>query len=359
MKTKLFKHLLILVFIPLLSFANGEKGKYKKTKTITEKFDVNSDALLRINNRYGKVAITSWDENRIEFVIEITVSGNNEDKVIEKLDGINVDFNASSNEVYAKTLFSKRKSSWFSWSSNSRLNYKVNYKVKMPKSNDLTVYNDYGSIYLNELDGKAYINCDYGKVIIGSLNHKENKINTDYSNNSTIEYINGGSIDADYSSFTIEAAKNIKLDADYSRSHFENIENLSFNCDYGSLKIDNANFIEGDGDYLTMRIGKIYKKASIQSDYGSIRIAELQNDFQSVNIDSDYTGIKIGINEKSSFDIEAKLSYAGFSYEGNFTFNKKNVKSLSKYYQGYHNNKNNNSTIKISTDYGGVKLFEY
>jgi hypothetical protein len=363
MKTKLFKLTAILLLIPLLNFANDNRHKYEKTKKINKEFNVNENALLKINNRYGNVDISTWDENRIVFEIEITVSGNSEDHVIDKLEEIDVSFNANSHEVYAKTLINKNRSkSWFSWGNFSRhnINFKINYKVKMPKSNDLNVNNDYGSIYLNELDGKASINCDYGKIVIGTLNHKDNYINTDYSKNSTIEYINGGKINADYSSFTVEAAKNIDLNADYTSSHFENIETLDFNCDYGSLYVDKANNIEGDGDYLSMKFGKIYKNIILDADYGSIRIAELQNDFEKVEIDSDYTGIKIGVDPKSDFNITTKLSYAGFNYnDGHFTFNKKNVKSTSKYYEGYHNNKNNNSIITIDTDYGSVKLFDY
>ena len=206
MKTILFKIIAVLLIIPIFSFANDKRGKYKKTKTISKEYKVNADALLKISNRYGNVDITSWNENRVVFEIEITVRGNNEDKVEDKLDGITVDFNSSQYEVNAKTIINKNKSnSWFSWfgSNNSNLNYKINYKVKMPISNDLNVFNDYGSIYLNELDGNASINCDYGKIVIGSLNNTDNKINTDYSRNSTIEYINGGKINADYFSVKI------------------------------------------------------------------------------------------------------------------------------------------------------------
>ncbi len=86
MKTTLFRIIAILLFVPLFIFANDDNGRYKKTKTINKEYNVNTDALLKINNRYGNVDITSWNENRIVFEIEITVSGNNEDRVENKLD---------------------------------------------------------------------------------------------------------------------------------------------------------------------------------------------------------------------------------------------------------------------------------
>lgn len=365
MKTILFKLVTVLLLIPFLGFSNGPNGKYKKTKTVKKEFKVNSDALLKIDSRYGNVNITSWNENRVSIEVEITVSGSSEDKVNNKLDAIHIEFDGSSHQVSAKTIINKNKSnswfssSWFTWGS-SNLNYKINYTVKMPVTNDLTIYNDYGGISLNELNGVANINCDYGEINIGSLNNTNNKINIDYTNHSTIEFMDGGKINADYSKFTLEKANDIDLNADYSTSVFEHIKTLNFDCDYGNLRIDRADYVNGDGDYLSMRFGQIFKKLDVNADYGSIKIAELQKDFKSVKITSDYAGIRIGLDTRANCNIIAKLSYGGFSYEDdNFTFNKKQVKSSNKYYEGYYGNKNSNSTISITTDYGSVKLFNY
>ena len=52
--TILYKSLLIMLFLPMMVLANNPdkfKGKHTKEKTITKEFSVNSDALLKINNR--------------------------------------------------------------------------------------------------------------------------------------------------------------------------------------------------------------------------------------------------------------------------------------------------------------------
>lgn len=166
--------------------------------------------------------------------------------------------------------------------------------------------------------------------------------------------MNGGSINADYSKFTVESAGKIGLNADYTTSVFENIKTLNYNCDYGSLKVNNGASVVGDGDYLTTRLGSISKKVNITSDYGSIRIEELQDGFESVSINGDYCGIKIGI-PNSPFNFILKLSYGSFRRDdGKFEFIKQIVKSSSKYYEGYFKSQNSGSTIKIDSDYGSV-----
>lgn len=352
--------LLIVMFMvaPMLMMANPEKKKWdhEKTKTIKKEFDVNADANLSIKNKYGNVDVISWDQNRVEIEVKITVSGNNESKVIERLSKINVDFESSRSAVSAKTILEKNSKNWYS--SKNKMSYQIDYKVKVPVTNSVGLNNDYGTISLNEIKGKANINCDYGKILIGSLYHNDNSINIDYSNDSEIELINGGTINSDYSKFRVEKAKKIDLNADYTDSEFVSIEDLKFVCDYGNIEVGQANNIDGNGDYLTMRFGTVFKSLVINADYGSIKVEKIKKGFDLIDINSDYAGIKIGLDGDISFDFVTKLSYGGFDYDGEgATYVKKEVKSQSKYYEGYVNQKNSGSKINISSEYGGVKLY--
>lgn len=65
-------------------------------------------------------------------------------------------------------------------------------------------------------EGYLHKICDYGKMIIGELYAFHNILNFDYTSNSSIEYIKGGTITADYSGFEIEKAGEIELNADYT-----------------------------------------------------------------------------------------------------------------------------------------------
>ena len=168
----------------------------------------------------------------------------------------------------------------------------------------------------------------------------------------------GGSIDADYSKFTVAEAGDISLNADYSTSVFESVEDLNYNCDYGSLKANKAINVEGDGDYLTTRLGQVAKKVAINSDYGSIRIEELRAGFESVTINGDYCGIKIGTPD-APFSFILKLKYGGFRRgESGYDITKSIVKSSSKYYEGTYKNGSSSSKINIESDYGSVTFYE-
>lgn len=84
MKTLLYKYtwLLFLAF-STVAFANDTSfdGKHTKEKTIKKEFNVSTNALLKIDNSYGNLNITSWNENRVVIEVHIKTNGNNEDKV--------------------------------------------------------------------------------------------------------------------------------------------------------------------------------------------------------------------------------------------------------------------------------------
>ncbi|PWK17374.1 hypothetical protein [Xanthomarina spongicola] len=362
MKTiKLYRLITLLLLMPVISLAstnNIEKEKHTKEKTIKKSFNVSANATLKIDNSYGNLDIVTWNENRIDIQVIITIKGNDEDKVQQKLDDITVDFDATNSLVSAKTIFNKSKSSWWNWGGNNNVNMTINYVVKMPVTNAVDLSNDYGNINLDKLEGRATISCDYGKITTKELMADNNRISFDYTSNCYFEYIKSGEINADYSGFTIAKAKNIHVNADYTSSIIEAVEDVNYVCDYGSIKINKANNIIGNGDYLTVTIGDVYKNVTLEADYGSIKIANMTENSGNVNIESDYTGIKIGHAPGYHFNFDINLEYASLKDSGDFQFNKRREESGENYYSGYYGASNSGNLIKIESEYGSVSFFK-
>lgn len=356
MKT-MYKILLILILIPLTITATEGKGKYTKKKVITKEFKVNSDATLTISNKFGNIDIITWNEHKIVIEVNITTNGDDESKVEKRLEQIEIEFDANSSNVSAKTIIEKSSSSWNLWGKKNNVSMQINYQIKMPITNNVNLNNDYGAINIDKLEGTSKINCDYGKLNIGELLNTNNSINIDYTNKSTIEFMKDGTINADYSTLHIEKSGRTKLNADYSHISFGILVNLTYNCDYGDLKIEDCGNLQGNSDYMHIVVEKLRSSANFDSDYGSIKINELVQNFKTIKVESSYTHLKFGINPNTSFNIKASLNYGNFKYGDRFTFNKEIKKSSSKYYEGYYGSKNSNSSIIINSSYGGLTFF--
>lgn len=357
----LYNLFLIVCLLPAVVTANTTpKGKYTKEKVIKKEFTVNANAGLHVDNSYGNIHITTWNENRTVIEVLIKTNGDDEAKVQKKLDGITVNFSANGSLVQANTLFEKESNSWSFWGSNNSRNtasMEVHYTIKLPLTNSVNLSNDYGAIHIDKLKGNAKINCDYGQLIIGELLADDNYLSFDYTDKSTIGYIKSGKINADYSGFTVEKAEQLDINADYSRSEIKNAGTVNYNCDYGKVTIENANNIMGRGDYVTTRIGAVKKEVNINSSYGSIEIEQLKNSVKNVTINADYTGIKIGLDPTFQFDFIVNFSYASFNGENLVTVTNSSKDSSNKRYSGYRGASNSGNYIHITSSYGGVSFF--
>ena len=358
--TLLYRTALILFLIPSVALgSNTEKwnGKYTKEKTVKKEFTVNRDALLKVNNSYGNIDIVTYAGNTVSIEVKIKTNGNDEEKVQKKLDDITIEFNGTPSLVEAKTRFDKNKSSnWWNWGKNNNVNMEINYVIKLPITNSVDLNNDYGSINLDKLEGRATINCDYGKITTKELMADNNSLSFDYTNNCYFEYIKSGKINADYSGYTVGKTKNLQVSADYTKSVIEVAEDVNYNCDYGSVHIEKANNVTGNGDYLTARLGDIYKNVNLKADYGSIEIKQMTANAGNLSIASNYTGITIGYNSAYNFNFEIDLEHASLRDKEGLQISKQRIESSDKHYSGYYGNSNSGNLIKINSDYGSVSL---
>ncbi len=356
MKT-IFKLLMVTMLAPALSYCHGDlNGRHTKEKKVTKTYNVNATDLLTIDNSYGNVDISTWNQNKVVIEVNIKTNGDDEEKVQQKLDEIRIEFNQSSSGVSAKTHFTREDRSWWSslFNSSGNVNMEINYTVKAPERHSVDIENDYGGIYIDRLLGNAKISCDYGKIDIGELRGNSNQLNFDYTRNSHIGYVKNAEINADYSGYEIEEAERLNISADYTDSRIKKVAQLDFNCDYGSINIEKAKKIVGNGDYLSTKIGRVFESLDLNLDYGSASIEKLIKGVSKVEINTDYAGIKLGYDSEHPFNFTVKSSYGNAKGLEDMEIRKRHDKNTSKLFEGYHLQENSGNTIYINTNYGNV-----
>ncbi len=359
MKTILYKLFLLVLFFPAVSFANCDhNGKHTKEKKISKEFSVSPNGILKIDNSYGNIDISTWDQDKIIINVFIKTNGNNAEEVQKKLDHINVEFNQKGDEVSAVTYFENENKSWWSaiFGNSNNVNMEINYVIKAPVRHHMDINNDYGAIYIDKVLGNTNISCDYGKIDIGEAKGESNTFNFDYTRNCHFGYITNATIHSDYSGFTIEEAQNIIVQADYSDSNISKVKNLQFNCDYGSITVEKVANIEARGDYLSTKIGRVFSSLDLKQGYGSVRIDKLVKGIKNVEIKTDYAGIKLGFDAEMDFQFNINSSYGGIHGTDDLQILKSYEKNISKKITGYYRNQNSNTNLHISTSYASINF---
>ena len=357
MKTVFYKpyRLLLLSFFLHLSFVNAQSFE----RNITKNFPLTPNGEIVIDNAYGNVKLNSWDKEEVLIEVIIKVKSNNQERAEEVLENIDVEFDVAKNSIRATTLLPDSNRSWWkNWTlfGSTQLDYSINYLVQMPKKAQLKIDNEYGNIYLDETDGATHLNCAYGRIDIGQLNHPNNTIEIAYAPSSEIDYVNAATIEADYSGLSIAEAGQLSYEADYTKSSFSLVESINFEADYGSLVIDEASTISGEADYLTIKMGSVNNSLDLNMDYGSIRVERIEASCKKIEISADYAGIKLGADPDWDFAFTVETEYAGFKSDFPLDYKKKIIESTDRFYQGQYGNGINQ--LNLNAEYGSIKLIQ-
>jgi len=347
---KHYNILILFILIPFLGFSNDDTF-ISKEKNIKKTFIVNSNAGIDIENKYGNITVSTWDENKIDLDITIKVSGGNENWVNERLSSIDVDINALKSMVTAITNIgnSSLKSRG---SSNS---FEINYVIKIPKNGTVKLNNKYGNITTLNLESTTDIACKYGKIILGKLNGDSNRIEIGYSQNSSIDYIKNGNIEARYSGIKINESGNLNVDANYTDVSLLEGQNIKCKGNYGSFKFQKINSLVGSSNYVTISIAEVLNNLNIDATYSKINVESMSEKSKNVNINTGYTNIALGYDANYSFDFDINTRYGSIKNDSSLEVLVSEIKTNTKRISGYNKKKGQNKVI-INSSYGNIIL---
>jgi len=347
MKTLLYKLLFVLLLLPAITNAGIGKGKYTKEKKINKSYTVNGNAGTSVANKYGSIFITTWDENRTEIDVLIKVSGNSEDDVTKRINGIDVDFSATKTLVTAKTIMENF--------SGRSINIEINYTIKIPKSGTLGLANQYGSIRLGKIYGDINLSCQYGDVFIDELNGDNNALKLQYCSAFKIGTCNKATITSQYSDINLTKIGTLQLGSQYSDTTIGSVDNLNYKAQYSDLTIRSADNIVGSGSYSDLSFGNVESLLNITTNYGDLSVTRLGKNVKNVSIVNTYADVKINFDAEISFDFEVNGQYSDVSGLNNFKVTEKVVKSSSSSYKGYYKS-SGTGRLYIKSQYGDVSL---
>jgi hypothetical protein len=347
MKT-IFKTFIFLL-LPLISFAKeGEAGKYTKQKQVNKAYIVNPDAGIDIQNTYGNIFVTTWDEDKIELNVLIKVSGNDEDWVDKRLASIDIDINALKNLVSAKTVIGN-----FSQKSGKNSSIEISYTLKIPKKGGVKLNNKYGNIMTADLFGDTHISCKYGRLTMAKLNSDTNTIDMEYISQAVIDQMTAGSISANYSRITVNNFGKLNFSSNYSDLTASG-GNLNYSSNYGAISLGKVDNLNGNGNYLTINTTEVGGNLNLETQYSSVKIKNIAASGGNVRINSGYTTVFMGYNQNYSFDFDINLKYASLSCD-DLQMNIRNESNKNKTYKGFYK-KSGVNKVAINADYGNISL---
>jgi hypothetical protein len=314
---------------------------------------------LDISNKYGDVVIESWNKDQIIIDVKITVEMGNREKAQNYLDKIDVQFSEGSTVISAKTILEDN-FNFSGWGDSKR--FRIDYNIKMPVGTDLTLANKYGNTDIDELHGLMNLEIKYGNLTAGKLTRGNikplSKLVIAYGKG-TIDETGWLDLTERYvGSMDIGKSQAILLDSKYSKISLGETSSVVGESKYDNIRIENIKNLVLENGYTEVNIGELTKKLTYNGSYGSFTINSIPSGFESIDVETHYMGVKLGIEESANYKLEAKVSYGGLKYnEGNFKNQKRIVENNSSEISGTVGSEENPSAkVNVLSSYGTVRL---
>jgi hypothetical protein len=343
-----------------LFLASATIAAQEITKEFHKEYAANEKTTLDINNRYGDVVIESWDKDQVVIDVKVTVDVPNREKAEKLISYIDVQFAQNGDNISARTVIDD-KFNFTGWGGDSK-RFSIDFKVKMPAATALILQNRYGNTEFNELTGLVTLDIKYGNLTAGKMSRGNvkplNSLNLAYGKGSideagwldlTVRYV--GSLD-------ITKSQALLVDSKYSKLAIGETSSVVGESKYDNLRIENINNLVLNNGYTETNIGVLSKKLKYEGSYGSFTVDQVKEGFESIEVETRYMGVKLGIDESACYRLEAKVTYGGLKYnEENFKNERRIIENNSNEVSGIVGKEEApKATVNVIASYGSVRL---
>jgi hypothetical protein len=274
------------------------------TKTYyNEKYVVDKGASLVIDNKFGDIQCQAWDESSVSVNVTVKVDASSQEKADKVFDKIDITLSGSRSKVEGKTTIGNI----------SNANYSIDYEIRMPRWIDLDLDNQFGNIYLDETDGSAKINLEYGDMEANSFNGTNTDLTIKFSNVET-GYIKNGNVHIEYSELDSKGADNLKLYSRFSELSIDKIASLNLDSQYDELKIGSAGQIISVSRFSGLKFDKINGDFDFDLDYGDLEAKYISAAFKIGKVRNSFAEVSLGFDPKASMNINAEMEFGELSY---------------------------------------------
>ncbi|HTR27673.1 MAG TPA: hypothetical protein VMH27_00285 [Puia sp.] len=304
--------LLLVLSAPLLSLAagRGNPEDVRKTKLINRSYSVTAEDKLQIDNQFGDVTVSTWDQNKITVDIEIGARARTEEKAQDILNQIDVREDKGDHLYAFKTKVGEIRSqngSRHDGGDGDNRTFYIDYVIHMPAGNPLDLHNDFGHTDIPNFTGHVNLTSKYGSLVAGNL-------------------ASVGAIDVEFGRATIGDITNGKVVFQYNSSS---------------------------------RIGKVNGSVRIISEFSS-RVQINVGDVKDLTINESYSGIRMVVDKNVSAQINIHTNFGEFRNESDFTIKEQHEgddDTGPKFDRDYSGTMNDGKAqIKVKSEFGSLRL---
>jgi hypothetical protein len=306
----------------------------------SKEFQLTSSSELTVDNQFGNITVTTWDQNKVSIVVNVEVTHSDEAKAKKLLDKIKIDLGEEGNRIVAKTKFGED-NKLETGKKGEKQAIQINYFIKCPKNLKMQLDNQFGDIIVGSLSGFFSADLQFGSLSAVSLSGPET------------------SIDMQFGKLTIGSVKDAKIDIQHCETiKIDEVGVLSIDAQLSELTIGTIQSLKADLNHCDVKINTLNESLKVSQNMGNVNVTNVSANFKSVVIDQNMGSLDIGFDPKAGYQLTAEVNMGSIKYPENLKVNHKKDRDL----PGVTADKvtgtfgSGISTVHIDTNMGTVRI---
>jgi len=327
----------IIVIVSLAPLSTVQSREYQKK--INKEFSISSDAIIDIESRHGNVNFVLGNQDKVTFDILITVDADSEKKAQRILDGIDVDFDASSRRVSATTELDVDSGGgswkgWFGGNWNQSISFDIEYTVTLPATakilidhafgdviipsmnNDLEIDMKHGNARIGDITGDAIIDLKHGEIDMGDAANLDLEFHHSSLSAHIVKHVE---VEMSHSDFEIHEATEMDIESSHSDITIEKVQRLDSDGQFDDLEIEWVLEIEVEGQFSDINIDWLDSQANFDLQHGELEIENVAKQATLISIDGQHSSVSLDLQHSFSFDFEGEHVKPKFRNQPNYT----------------------------------------
>jgi hypothetical protein len=319
------------------------------SRKVHKAFPKSSVSTLVVSNKFGEIKINDLGGDSVTIDVRITTDDYSS-RAENLVRSIKITIEKSGNTINAETVFPQ--------DFRTKGKFTVDYTINIPADRNLNITNKFGNVVLKDLNAKGAFNISYGNLTGSNLKAPSGEpITLDLAyGKADIQSINLSTMSIRYSKIFLGSSKKLTVESRYCGLNMTSIDDILLDSRYDAVSIDQTESLKADSKYTNYKIGQLNKRLEMNTDYGSVRVANVNPQFEKIVIDNSYGGISLGVGENANYKLNADCDYCGVEYPSSrFVGNRiKDNQHIS--LSGTVGN--GGGLIVITSKYGSIKLIE-
>ncbi|OFY49189.1 MAG: hypothetical protein A2X22_14185, partial [Bacteroidetes bacterium GWF2_49_14] len=249
-----------------------------------KEYTTNSASTLKIENQFGNITVTDWDQNKVVITYIVEVTATPESKAKKLLEQIKIEFSEGGNEIFAKTRIGKDGEMNMKNDRGEKQSFRIDYHVKCPKNIPISLTNQFGDVSLSSLTGKTDLSVQFGSINAVSLTGAQTSIELQFGK-ATIGELRNASVELQHSEmFKITSASSLEIEAQFS-----------------TVSIGTVNSMDAEFSNCTSDIDKLTGSLTLEANMGSTSVKNVAPGFTLIEIEQNMGDINLSIDPKTGY----------------------------------------------------------